>query len=98
MAYLFVNVGDDPAAARAETAAFLGGTYRQDFDAMVDRVAVAGDAAQVAAKVHEFVDAGARHLIFTPASRTTSLQIAERIAADVMPQFAPSATLRPDMQ
>jgi alkanesulfonate monooxygenase SsuD/methylene tetrahydromethanopterin reductase-like flavin-dependent oxidoreductase (luciferase family) len=87
MAYVFVNVNDDPSAARAETAAFLGGNYRQDFDAMLDSVAVAGSPGQVAEKVNAFVEAGARHLIFTPASKERSYEIAEKLAGDVMSQF-----------
>ena len=87
MAYLFVNVNDDASAARAETASFLGGNYRQDFEAMVDNVAVAGSPAEVADKINAFVEAGARHLVFTPASKRHTFEIAEKLAADVMSQF-----------
>jgi probable F420-dependent oxidoreductase len=87
-AYVFVNVDDDSTSARAEAAAFLGGNYRQDFEAMLDRVAVAGSPAQVAERINAFVEAGVRHLVFTIASKTRQLPIAEVLAGDVMPQFA----------
>src|SRR5260370_1330108 len=40
LAYLMVGVDRDPAAARRSVARFLGDTYRQDFDAFLDPVAV----------------------------------------------------------
>jgi probable F420-dependent oxidoreductase len=68
MEFLFTNVGDDAGRAREEAAAFLGGTYAQDFRPMVDRVAAAGTPEGVAARVQEFVDAGTRHIIFAKCS------------------------------
>ena len=65
--FVFVNVDPDGDAARAAVARTLGGTYDQDFAPMVDRVAAAGTVAEVTARLCAFVDAGARHLVFTPA-------------------------------
>lgn len=84
IAFVFANVHDDPRTARAEAAAFLGGNYRQRFDDMVDRVALAGTVDEVAGGVADFVDAGARHLVFLPASRERGPEIAERLAFEVM--------------
>lgn len=89
--FLFTHVGDDPESARAETAGFLGGTYNQDFRPMVDRVAAAGTPEGVAARVQEFVDAGARHVVFTLAVRGDQIAMAERIARDVIPRIRPPA-------
>ena len=66
--FLFVSVDDDGDRARRQAAETMGGTYDQDFMAMVDRVAAAGTAAEVQARVEEFVAAGARHFIFSPAA------------------------------
>ncbi len=84
-AFLFVNADDDGARAREETALFLGGTYRQDFSAMVASVAVAGTVAEVTARLHEYVDAGAGHLIITPATRTRWRPLVDRLAEEVLP-------------
>jgi alkanesulfonate monooxygenase SsuD/methylene tetrahydromethanopterin reductase-like flavin-dependent oxidoreductase (luciferase family) len=53
------NVQADASSARSEAAGFLGGTYNQDFNAMIERVAAAGDPKQVASRAREFVAAGA---------------------------------------
>jgi probable F420-dependent oxidoreductase len=66
-AFVFVNVDPDGDRAREEAARTLGGNYRQDFKAMVDSVAAAGTPDEVRQKLEGFVDAGARHFIFTPA-------------------------------
>ncbi len=66
--WVFLNINPDGAVARDETARTLGGSYDQDFRAMVDRVAAAGTAAEVTAKLVEFYDAGARHFVFMPAT------------------------------
>jgi probable F420-dependent oxidoreductase len=87
LVFVFVNAGADGARARAGAAEFLGGTYRQDVDAFVDRVAATGTAAQVAERLGEYVAAGARHLVLAIASRTEQRRIAETIAAQVLPHI-----------
>ncbi len=82
-AHVFVSIDDDTERARAEAAAFLGGTYRSDFDAMVDRVACAGNPEQVAGRIRAFVDAGAEHLVFVPCSRPQ--ETARRLLTEVLP-------------
>lgn len=89
MAFVFVNVAADAAHARAEAAEFLGGTYRQDFGAFLDRVAAVGTPTQVAERLGEYVAAGARHLILAIASRTPARRIAETLAAEVIPKLRP---------
>ena len=84
-AFLFVNVDDNGARAREETATFLGGTYQQDFEAMVASVAVAGTVPEVVDRLHEYVDAGARHLIVTPASTARWWPLVERLTEEVFP-------------
>ena len=85
-AFLFVNANPNRDIAREEAAAFLGGNYNQDFQAMLDNVAVVGSPDEAAQRVQAFVDAGARHLIFTPATREDPDPIRRRILEDVLPQ------------
>lgn len=66
-AFVFVNVDADGERARAGAAQMIGGTYDQDVRAMVDHVAAAGTPTEVQHRIEAFVDAGARHLIFSPA-------------------------------
>ena len=66
--WVFLNINPDGDVARDEAARTMGGTYDQDFRAMVDSVAAAGTAAEVTAKLVEFYDAGARHFVFMPAT------------------------------
>lgn len=82
-AYVFVSIDDDPALARRDAAAFLGGTYRNDFDAMLDRVAVAGSPTQVVDRLGAFVDAGAEHLVLVPCARAQDT--ARRLLTEVLP-------------
>jgi probable F420-dependent oxidoreductase len=84
--FVFVNVDDDPDRAREETVAFLGGTYRQGFSEMLDRVALAGAPADVARGLGDFVAAGARHFVLAPASRTNAFEVVLRIADEVVPR------------
>jgi len=87
-AFVFVNVDADGDRAREAAAQMLGGTYRQDFEAMIDRVAVAGTPAEVRTKLAEFLDAGARHLVIAPAAPRDTEPIVRRLLDDVLPAVA----------
>lgn len=85
-AFVFVNVDPDGDRARQEAARTMGGTYDQDFRAMVDNVAAAGTPDEVTRKLVAFVDAGARHFIFMPAPGTgDSEAIVHRLLDEVVP-------------
>jgi probable F420-dependent oxidoreductase len=87
-AFVFVNVDDDGDRAREDAARFLGGTYTTgDFAAMIDRVAAAGTADQVTTTLQAFVDAGARHLVFTPMVRGDARPLLDRLVAEVLPRL-----------
>jgi probable F420-dependent oxidoreductase len=85
-AFVFVNVHDDGEMAKEEAAEFLGGTYRQDFRSMLPHIAVAGSPDDVVSGLTEFVRAGAAHLVFTPASRSRSRDVALRIIDEIVPR------------
>lgn len=84
--WVFLNINPDGEAARNEAARAMGGTYKQDFRAMIDRVAAAGTAAEVTAKLREFYDAGARHFVFLPATADADHgPVLDRLFAEVVP-------------
>lgn len=84
--WVFVNVNTDGDAAREEAARSMGGTYNQDFRAMVDSVAAAGTVDEVTKKMQEFYDAGARHIVFSPATAGADPQpVVDRLFGDVVP-------------
>ena len=86
LVWVFVNVGPDGDAARDAAARTMGGTYDQDFRAMVDHIAAAGTSAEVTARVQAFHDAGARHFVFSPATAGDDPQpVVDRLLGDVVP-------------
>jgi alkanesulfonate monooxygenase SsuD/methylene tetrahydromethanopterin reductase-like flavin-dependent oxidoreductase (luciferase family) len=88
-AYVFVSLDDDPRVARATAVQFLGGTYRQDFDAMLDRVACVGNLEQVTDRLVSFVEAGADHIALVPVSRSGQ-DVARCLLTDVLPKLRSS--------
>jgi probable F420-dependent oxidoreductase len=85
-AFIFVNIDADGQRARRAMAATLGGQYNQDFRSMIDHVSAAGTPEEVLEKVQAFVDAGARHLIFTPAAGADNpAAIVDRLVDKVIP-------------
>lgn len=66
----------------------MGGTYDQDFGPLVDSVSAAGTSDEVVEKITQFVAAGARHLIFLPATTREGgfNVIAWTLTEDVMPR------------
>jgi alkanesulfonate monooxygenase SsuD/methylene tetrahydromethanopterin reductase-like flavin-dependent oxidoreductase (luciferase family) len=83
-AYVFVSLDDDAARAREVAVEFLGGTYRDDFGAMIDRVAVWGDVARVTERLAAFVDAGVEHLVLAPCG-SERVSAAHRLLTEVLP-------------
>ncbi|HEY8525706.1 MAG TPA: LLM class flavin-dependent oxidoreductase [Acidimicrobiales bacterium] len=87
-AFVFVNVDPDGDRARAAAARTLGGTYDQDFRAIVDRVAAAGTPDEVADRLAAFVEAGARHFVFLPAvgADGDARAVVGRLVEDIVPR------------
>ncbi|TDC70727.1 LLM class flavin-dependent oxidoreductase [Actinomadura sp. GC306] len=86
-AYVYCSVRRDGDRARDEVAAFLGGAYGDKPAAMLDRIAPAGTPEQVAARLQEYVDAGARHIVISPAAHEDTLGIVELAANEVLPRL-----------
>jgi probable F420-dependent oxidoreductase len=91
-AFIFVNIDRNGHRARQEAAAMMGGTYDQDFGPLVDNVAATGTPDEVIEKVEHFVAAGARHLIFLPATtrRGGFDSIARSLTEDILPKVRAS--------
>lgn len=84
--YLMVVLDDDARIARRRAVDMLGATYRQDVDAMVDRIAVTGDTDMVTARIQEYLDAGADHVVVCPIGGDVA-ETAFRLCSDILPQL-----------
>jgi probable F420-dependent oxidoreductase len=87
MVYLYCSVRRDGDRARNDVASFLGGAYGDKPNAMLDRIAPAGTPAEVAVRIQEYVDAGARHVIVSPAAHDDTLEVVRLAAEEVLPQL-----------
>jgi alkanesulfonate monooxygenase SsuD/methylene tetrahydromethanopterin reductase-like flavin-dependent oxidoreductase (luciferase family) len=85
--FLYCSVRRDGDAARDDVAAFLGGAYGDKPRAMLDRIAPAGTPEEVAARLQPYVDAGARHIVISPAAHRDTLQVVELAAREVLPRL-----------
>jgi probable F420-dependent oxidoreductase len=90
MAFVCVNVQEDAAEARADAIAFFAASFGTDVSAFLERVAVVGSPGQVSARLDEFIDAGAEHLILAPSTAGDPLAMARLLATDVMPRLGTS--------
>lgn len=64
--FIFTCVADSRAEARATAGSRLGRLYGQDFSAVVERYCALGTPEECVARIGDYVDAGARHIILTP--------------------------------
>jgi probable F420-dependent oxidoreductase len=87
MLYLYCSVRSDPDRARADVVGFLGSAYGDKPGSMLDRIAPAGTPEQVAARLQDYVDAGVRHFIISPAAHEDTLQVVRLAAEEVLPRL-----------
>lgn len=87
MLYLYTSIRPDGDRARADVASFLGGAYGDRPPEMMDRIAPAGTPAEVAARMQEYVDAGVRHFVVSPAAPADTLEVVELAAREVLPML-----------
>jgi alkanesulfonate monooxygenase SsuD/methylene tetrahydromethanopterin reductase-like flavin-dependent oxidoreductase (luciferase family) len=85
MAYVPVCIDADAAVARREGAAFLGGTYQQDFEQLITRIGAVGTVDDVVARGVEYVDAGVRHFIFLTTRMSDSRGQVKLLTEEVVP-------------
>jgi alkanesulfonate monooxygenase SsuD/methylene tetrahydromethanopterin reductase-like flavin-dependent oxidoreductase (luciferase family) len=85
--YLYCSIRADGDRARDDVRSFLGRAYGDKDLAMLDRIAPAGTPDEVAAKVQAYVDAGARHVIVSPAAHEDTLEVVRLAATEVLPQL-----------
>lgn len=72
LCWVYVAMDDDPEVAHQKGAEVIGGAQVGDgarFRTLLDRVAAAGTPEQVRAKLQQYVEAGAEHLILVPCER-----------------------------
>jgi alkanesulfonate monooxygenase SsuD/methylene tetrahydromethanopterin reductase-like flavin-dependent oxidoreductase (luciferase family) len=85
--YLYCSVRRDGDRARRDVRAFLGSAYGDKPDSMLDRIAPAGTPEEVAARVQEYVDAGVRHFVISPATPEDTLEVIALAAEEVLPRL-----------
>ena len=85
--YLYCSVRADGDRARDDVQSFLGRAYGDKPGAMLDRIAPAGTPEEVAAKVQAYVDAGARHIVVSPAAHEDTLEVVRLAATEVLPRL-----------
>jgi alkanesulfonate monooxygenase SsuD/methylene tetrahydromethanopterin reductase-like flavin-dependent oxidoreductase (luciferase family) len=87
--YQFMYVADTYEAAFQQANTYLSTNYNQPFDALVERYCAIGTPDACIARLHEYIEAGARDLILVPttSSRADFVQQAQRLARDVLPHF-----------
>ena len=87
MLYLYCSVRRDGDRARNDVATFLGGAYGDKPGAQLERIAPAGTPDEVARRVQRYVDAGARHIVVSPAAPSDTLEIVTLATEEVLPQL-----------
>jgi probable F420-dependent oxidoreductase len=88
MLYVYCSVRRDGDRARNEVASFLGGAYGDKPASMLERIAPAGTPEEVAARFQEYVDAGARHIVVSPAAHEDTLDVVTLAAEEVLPRLS----------
>jgi probable F420-dependent oxidoreductase len=86
--FIFSAVYANGDEARQIAAERMGRNYAQDFSKLVNRYALAGTPAECRQRLQEYVDAGARMVIFAPACRPEHLDDNLRLLTqEVLPAF-----------
>ena len=72
--FIFTAVHEDSKTALATATATLGKQYAQDFSQLVHKYALAGNPDECKARLQEYIDAGARLVLLSPACADTDLE------------------------
>lgn len=87
MMYLYTSIRADGDRARQDVATFLGRGYGEKPEAMLQRIAPAGTPEEVAARLQEYVDAGVRYFIISPAAPEETFEVVKLAALEVLPRL-----------
>jgi probable F420-dependent oxidoreductase len=87
MIFLYCSIRADGDRARADVRSFLGRAYGDKPDAMLNKIAPAGTPDEVAERFQQYVDAGVRHFVISPAAQADTLEIVTLAAREVLPQL-----------
>ncbi|HKY16893.1 MAG TPA: LLM class flavin-dependent oxidoreductase, partial [Microthrixaceae bacterium] len=87
MLYLYCSVRADGDRARDDVSSFLGSAYGDKPREMLDRLAPAGTPDEIAPRLQEYVDAGVRHFVISPAAHEDTLEVVTLVAQEVLPQL-----------
>jgi probable F420-dependent oxidoreductase len=85
--YCYCSVRRDGDQARDDVARFLGRGYGDKPADMLARIAPAGTPEEVAARLQEYVDAGVRHIVISPAALDDTLEVVTLAAEEVLPRL-----------
>ncbi len=85
--FCYCSVRKNGDRARDDVAGFLGSAYGSKPREMLDRIAPAGTPEEVASRLQEYVNAGARHVIIAPATREDHLEVVTLAAEEVLPRL-----------
>jgi probable F420-dependent oxidoreductase len=85
--YLYTSIRSQGYRARDDVATFLGRGYGDKPQAMLDRIAPAGTPEEVAVRLQEYVDAGVRHFIISPAASEDTFEVIKLAAEEVLPRL-----------
>lgn len=86
------GVAVDPEVSRGEVVEGVSAVYQQDFTRLADRYLLHGDPDRVVARAHEYADAGAGTLIFSPVGTgERRREIVDLFTAEVLPKLQQSA-------
>jgi alkanesulfonate monooxygenase SsuD/methylene tetrahydromethanopterin reductase-like flavin-dependent oxidoreductase (luciferase family) len=92
MLYTYCSIRRDGDRARDDVARFLGGAYGDKPAAMLERIAPAGTPDEVAGRFQDYVDAGVRHFVISPAAPADTLEVVQLAVEEVLPRLTVSAT------
>jgi probable F420-dependent oxidoreductase len=87
MMYLYTSIRKDGDRARHDVSTFLGRSYGEQPREMLDRIAPAGTPEEVAGRLQEYVDAGVRHFIISPATPDDTFEVVKLAAEEVLPRL-----------
>jgi len=85
--FTYCSIRRDGDRARDDVARFLGRAYGDKPAAMLERIAPAGTPDEVVPRFQEYVDAGVRHFVVSPAAPADTLEVVALAAEEVLPRL-----------